>query len=40
MDSMILDLALISFVVLLVSLMVIPERRSAIAMTQVAATAS
>jgi hypothetical protein len=39
MDSMILDLSLVSFVVLLVSLMVIPERRAA-AVTEVAATAS
>jgi len=37
MDSMILDLSLLSFVVLLISLMVIPERRSAAVLTEAAA---
>lgn len=37
---MILDLSLISFLVLVIGLMVIPERRAAAAMTEVAATAS
>ena len=40
MDSMIIDLSLISFIVLVIGLMVIPERRSAAAVTEVAATAS
>ena len=39
MDSMIIDLSLISFIVLVIGLMVIPERRAA-AVTEVAATAS
>ena len=40
MDSMILDLSLVSFIVLVISLMVIPERRAAAVVTEVAATAS
>jgi hypothetical protein len=40
MDMMIVDLSLVSFIVLVISLMVIPERRSTAAMTEVAATAS
>jgi hypothetical protein len=39
-DMMIVDLSLISFVALVISLMVIPERRVTAAMTETAATAS
>jgi hypothetical protein len=40
MDSIILDVSLISFVALVISLMIAPERRSAVSMTKVAASAS
>jgi hypothetical protein len=40
MDVMIVDVSLISFLVLVISLMVIPERRSTAAMTETVATAS
>lgn len=40
MDVMIVDVSLISFFVLVISLMVIPERRSTAAMTETVATAS
>ena len=39
-DVMIVDVSLISFLVLVISLMVIPERRSTAAMTETVATAS
>ena len=37
MDMLIVDVALISFIMLVIGLMVIPERRSAVVMTEVAA---
>ena len=40
MDSMIVDLALISFIVLVIGQIVMPERRSAAVMTETAAATS
>ena len=39
MDALIVDLALVSFVVLVIGLMVIPERRPAATVTETAAPA-